>query len=450
MSAQTKPEIKTGKLLALTLAASSGGWAEWYDFLVAGIIAATVWPTVLFPSGNPTFATALSIATYGTIYAGRPVGSYIFGHLGDRWGRRNTLVISLLVMGVGTGIIAITPNYASIGLLAPIIIIICRLIQGTGIGGDFGNANAWVSEYVHSSKWRGFWTGFVQTGPPVGIAGSAFAIYALQLFYGKTGFIDFGWRVAFGIGFVVILIAALIRWAFLDSPLFRLLPEEKKERYPASRVFKEAWKPIVLLTLAINPLLTVYSGFINPYSVTYMTTLSKTITPTFASAAIGAAATLAVFTAVLGGVVSDKVGRKPVMIAFLVAYIIGNAVYIPIINTLNTTSIALILAFQIGMQYVGFGAFGAFASEQFPTRIRSSGLGFSLNLGAIVSAIVIIGIVPSLIGAYGGAVKAWPAMTAMAIVIDIIALICIMLMKERKIPDIATVEASRAQTPTHA
>lgn len=444
MSSQT--ELSRGRLLALTLAASSGGWAEWYDFLVAGIIAATVWPTVLFPQGNAAFATALSIATYGTIYAGRPVGSYIFGHLGDRWGRRNTLVLSLVVMGIGTAIIAITPNYSSIGLLAPVIIIVCRLIQGTGIGGDFGNANAWVSEYVHKSKWRGFWTGFVQTGPPVGIAASSFVVTGLSLYYGHAGFLSTGWRVAFGIGAVVILLAALLRWAFLDSPLFRSIAPEQKAKYPASRVFKEAWKPIVLLTLAINPLLTVYSGLINPFSVNYITSKTIGLSVTFASSAVGAAATFAIFTAVFGGFLSDKFGRKKIMISFILVYIIGNAIYFPIINTASTTLITLALFLQIGMQYLGFGAFGAFAAEQFPTRLRSSGLGFSINLGAIVAAIVIVGIIPTLVNAYGGAAKAWPAVVGVAIAIDVIALICILLMKEKKVADLATVETEAAQT----
>ncbi len=432
------PAYSKSTIVKVAIAASVGGWVEWYDFLVAGIAAAVVWHTIFFPSGNPTVATALSIGAYGAIYAGRPIGAYLFGHLGDRLGRRNTLVFSLLAVGIGALGLTILPTYSVIGLLAPALIILLRIVEGIGIGGDFGTSNTWISEFVPKSKWRGFWTSWVQTGPPVGIAASSIGFAVTSKLMSHTDFIDVGWRYLFLIGVVAVIIGGIIRLSLLESPLFKNLEQtHTKEKYPASRVLRSYWKPILLFTLAMNTLLTVYSGVINPYSVGYMT--AKGLSVTFTSTAIAIAASFAIIMVIVGGIMGDRWGRRRTMILYTVLFLIGTVIYFPVINTLNQVGIVLNLMLLLGSAYMGFGTFGAFAVEHFPTNLRASGTGYCLNLGAIIAAVAIVGIIPAIITKYGGTVPAWPGVLAVGLVIDVLALIAAILLKEPKVPDLAEV-----------
>ncbi|QGA68975.1 MFS transporter [Sulfolobus sp. E11-6] len=267
-------KIPTTTLAKYISLASIGTLVEWYDLFVVGVAASLIWPTLFYPTGIGAAALAASISTYGSIFFTRPIGAIIFGHFGDKIGRKTMLIWTLLLSSVGMIGMALTPPFVSIGLLAPILILIFRLIQGIGLGGEYGGAATILIEYTAKTNKRAYYSSFLQATVPLG---ALFAI--LGLFLGRTymtaaEFATIGWRILLGIGAVALIIGGFIRYVLMESPLFQeLLKKKEIERSPVTTVLKERWKAIFLLGLSWAYIVTIFAIIYFPTGLSYMAAL---------------------------------------------------------------------------------------------------------------------------------------------------------------------------------
>lgn len=223
-SANAKPEVSKKDLYKAFTASLSGTTLEWYDFAIYSAAAAIVFPQLFFPTDDPMTGVLLAFSTYAVGYISRPVGGIVFGRLGDRVGRKNILVWTLILIGIATVLIGLLPTYAQIGVIAPIILVLLRFAQGVGVGGEWGGAVLLSGEYGEPER-RGFWSSAAQVGPPAGnlLANGAFALLSLVLT--NDQFMAWGWRVAFLISALLVAFGLWIRLKLEDTPVFRAVEE---------------------------------------------------------------------------------------------------------------------------------------------------------------------------------------------------------------------------------
>ncbi len=427
MAAQS--QIPRRELTKVTIAAGLGGIVEYYDFFIASFAAASVWPRVFFPSLGAGAAVAFSIVTFGLVYFTRPVGAYVFGHIGDRLGRRNTLIYTLLVMGVGLFGIAIIPGYASIGWTSVAFLVLFRLLFGLGLGGEFGGAVAWITEFASKSRWRSFWNLWA-TPVPLGLllASLSFAYLAASL---KGDFITYGWRIPFAIGGILVVIGILVRFKVSESPIFKTLLEKKAvERAPASAVLKLYWKRILLLAIAWTFMTTLVSAVEVPFSVSYLGSLG--ISTAFANLSVTYSVVFGIFTFLVGFAVSERLGRRRTMMIGAIWALIASIAFFPLLNTRNLALIVLADMILFGPTVFTIGAQNTLFAESFPTRFRYSGSGLSYQFGTFISGVVVVGIIPSIILGSGGVSNSWPYVALVAALVVIASLVAISLSRETK------------------
>ena len=216
-------------IVKVVAASMAGTTVEWYDFFLYGVAAAVVFPKVFFPTGDPTAATLASLATFAVGFLARPIGGLVFGHYGDRIGRKKLLVLSLLMMGASTFAIGLLPSYATIGVAAPMLLVLLRLIQGFALGGEWGGAVLIVSEHGDPAR-RGFWASWPQAGAPAGqlIANGLLALMAVV--QTEEQFLAWGWRIPFLVSAVLVLIGLWVRLSVDESPIFRAARERRSRR----------------------------------------------------------------------------------------------------------------------------------------------------------------------------------------------------------------------------
>jgi len=233
-----KSRIITGKIVA---AATIGSLVEYYDFFIAATAAAIIWPYIMFPNINPAVVFLYSAILFVVAPATGPVGGYIFGHFGDKLGRKFSLIITLILMGVGALGVGLTPTYAAIGIAAPILILIFRITEGIGIGGETGNSFLVILEYVYKSKWRAFWTSFVHSAGWLGVLTSSLFFGILASVLPSSALLDWGWRIPFFVGSIVILIGIYFRYRIAETPLFMEVVKKRREivKRPANEAFKK-------------------------------------------------------------------------------------------------------------------------------------------------------------------------------------------------------------------
>jgi MFS transporter, MHS family, shikimate and dehydroshikimate transport protein len=241
----------TQQIYKVALASIVGSVIEQYDFLVTGIIAATVWGEVFFKlPGLAAIAAAISVYGLGIVI--RPVGAFLFGHIADRHGRRDAMVYALVLMGVATLLIGLTPSYQSIGVPAPLLLIVFRLFQGISFGAEFGTASTWVVEQAARSKYRAFWGAWVGFAIPIGLLLGFGSVIFVKSLMTPESFVSWGWRVFFIIGFLVAIVGLIIRVRTMESFVFEQLKTQTSSlKYPASQVWREMpWT--ILRTSLVN------------------------------------------------------------------------------------------------------------------------------------------------------------------------------------------------------
>ena len=361
-----------------------GTTIEWYDFFLYGSAAALVFNRLFFPSYDPITGTLLAFATYALGFVARPVGGIVFGHFGDRIGRKRLLMLSLILMGVATILIGLLPTYSQIGIWAPIALIVLRLVQGFAVGGEWGGAVLMVAEHGDSAR-RGFWASWPQAGVA---AGSLLATGILALMAGvqsEADFLDWGWRIPFLLSAVLVVVGFYIRNRVPESPLFEQAREEQAEapKIPAIDVFRERPMALVLgAGLRVGENISYY--ILTVFSLTYLVDVAdETRSVALNALLIGAA--IQFFAIPIFAHLSDRIGRRPVYAFGGLGLAAWSFALFPLLGSGENLSIMIALVLGLVLHGAMYGPQAAFIAELFPTRIRYSGVSLAYQLTSIVA-----------------------------------------------------------------
>ena len=367
------------------VAASVGNVIEWYDFYIFGSLAAVL-SVKFFEKGHPVAALLSTIALFTAGFLVRPLGAFLFGWLGDRVGRKYTFLITLSGMGLGTGAIGLIPTFESIGLAAAFILFFLRMIQGLCLGGEYGGAITYVAEHVSDER-RGYYTGWLQTSPTLGIVVSLAVIIATRTYFGNQEFDAWAWRIPFLLSFLLVAIAIYIRLQLQETPIFQdIKAKGQMTKNPWKEAFLSANIKFVLIAsiVVIGEGVVWYSGQF--WALYFLQQVSK-VDPLHTAYIVGAALLLASPTLILFGWLSDLIGRKPVILG---GFLLAAVTYYPLYSWLGTVTqpgninypVAIFIIFIL-VSYVGmvYGPIGAFLAEYFPGRIRYTSVSVPYHIG---------------------------------------------------------------------
>ena len=398
-------EVAAGKAQAMVrdsvktvIAASMVGTAiEFYDFYAYGTAAANYFPKVFFgDTTNPTVALLASLLTFAIAFIARPLGSLVFGHFGDRMGRKTTLVVSLLTMGIATFLIGCLPTYNQWGVAAVAVLCLCRFVQGIGLGGEWSGAALVATENAPEDK-RALYGSFPELGAPIGFFLSNGTYFLLETFNDNDAMLAWGWRVPFLLSSILVIVGLVVRVQMEETPIFRMAQEQKKVvKSPLTEVFKKSWKEVIQATFLVAVTYTLF------YTLATWSLAWGTKTVEQGGGNLGFSnqeyllmlmIAVCVFAAfiVISCVNADKFGRKRVIIissccliafALLFPFLLDPAV----VGQRNFATNLLFLCIGFALMGTAFGPIGAFLPELFDANVRYSGSGIGYNLAAIVGA----------------------------------------------------------------
>ena len=390
--AMVRDSVKT------VIAASMVGTAiEFYDFYAYGTAAANYFPKVFFgDTTNPTVALLASLLTFAIAFIARPLGSLVFGHFGDRMGRKTTLVVSLLTMGIATFLIGCLPTYSQWGIVAVAALCLCRFVQGIGLGGEWSGAALVATENAPEDK-RALYGSFPELGAPIGFFLSNGTYFLLETFNDNDAMLAWGWRVPFLLSAVLVIVGLVVRVQMEETPIFRMAQEQKKVvKSPLTEVFKKSWKEVIQATFLVAVTYTLFYTLAT-WSLAWGT---KTIEQgggnlgfTNREYLLMLMLAICVFAAfiVISCVNADKFGRKRVIVisscclvafALLFPFLLDPSV----VGQRNFAANLLFLCIGFALMGTAFGPIGAFLPELFAANVRYSGSGIGYNLAAIVGA----------------------------------------------------------------
>ncbi len=381
-----------------------GTAVEWYDFLIYGTASALVFNKLFFPTSDPTVGTIAAFATYAVGFLARPLGAAIFGHFGDKVGRKKMLAATIIIMGIGTFLIGCLPTYGQIGIWAPILLVILRLLQGIGLGGEWGGAVLMVVENA-PAKHRGFFGSLVQVGNPIGNI-AAIGIFAAMSQLPESEFLTWAWRIPFLLSIFLVGIGLFIRTRLDETPAFRAVEAQKEvARRPVVEVITQ--HPRAFLTavgLKISEIAWASIGSV--FAISYVTGTLGLPRSVILNGLL-AASFVALFSIPLFGWMSDRVGRKTMFYASCLFCIAFAFPFFWLLDTKDPTIITLTIVVAISFgQMVGFGIGAPFYSELFAARLRYSGASLGFQIGAAISGGLTPFAAASLMAWSGGAT--WP------------------------------------------
>lgn len=362
-----------------------GTAVEWYDFFLYGSAAALVFGPLFFPNSEPAAATLLAFGTYAVGFLARPIGGIVFGHFGDRVGRKRMLVISLLLMGAATFIIGLLPTYGAIGILAPLMLVTCRLLQGFAVGGEWGGAVLMAAEHGDDHR-RGFWSSWPQAGVPAGNLLSAFVLWALAAVQSDDAFTSWGWRIPFLLSAVLVLVGLWIRLNIEESPVFAAAKAARETRTAPARapiveVLRKYPREVIIamaLRVAENIGYYVFSIVVLTYLVTYQGMPRQVA---LAGVLIGSAVQLLLTPLV--GALSDRVGRRPLYLVGAICTGAWGFAFFPLIDTGNQFLITVAIIVGLAATTLMYAPQAAFFSELFGTSVRYSGASLASQLASV-------------------------------------------------------------------
>ncbi|PIJ50752.1 MFS transporter [Erwinia sp. OLTSP20] len=374
----------------VVIASLVGTAIEFFDFYIYATAAVIVFPHIFFPQGDATVATLQSLATFAIAFVARPIGSALFGHFGDRAGRKVTLVASLLTMGISTVLIGLLPGYDMIGVFAPLLLALARFGQGLGLGGEWGGAALLATENAPAKK-RALYGSFPQLGAPIGFFFANGTFLLLSWLLSDQQFMSWGWRVPFILSAVLVIIGLYVRVSLHESPVFaKVKKENKQERVPIGTLLTRHLKATILGTFIMLATYTLFY-IMTVYSMSYGTAPlpsglgfpRNTFLWMLMLAVIGFGVMVPI-----AGVLADRFGRRRTM-TIITLLIIGFAFLFPaLLGSGNALLVMVFLLLGLSIMGLTFGPMGALLPELFPTAVRYTGASFSYNLSSILGASV--------------------------------------------------------------
>ncbi len=359
-----------------------GTTIEFFDFYIYGTAAVLVFPQLFFPGGNAATATLQSLATFALAFFARPLGSALFGHYGDRIGRKATLVAALLTMGLSTVIIGLLPTYASIGILAPALLALCRFGQGIGLGGEWGGAVLLATENAPPGKqaWYGM---FPQLGAPIGFILSTLVFVILTAVLSEEQFFAWGWRVPFIASALLVFVGLYVRLQITETPAFQAaIDKEERVKVPLVTVFRDHGRTLLLATLMATTTFVVF------YLMTVFTLSWGTSQLGFERQEFLIMQIIGVlfFAAMIpfSAVVADRVGRIRMLIYATLSIMVFGLAFGPLFAGGGTVMVTLLLCLGLACMGLTYGPLGTALSEQFPTAVRYTGASMAFNLAGIL------------------------------------------------------------------
>jgi MHS family shikimate/dehydroshikimate transporter-like MFS transporter len=392
--------VERPKINSIAFASCLGTIIEWYDFLIYATAAALVFNKAFFPTFDPLAGTLAALGSYAVGFLARPLGGALFGHFGDRLGRKSMLVLTLFIMGLSTFCIGLLPTYARIGVMAPILLVLLRIVQGIGLGGEWGGASLMVLEHAPADR-RGFYSSFVQIGFPIGLV-LATLVFASVAKLPEADFASYGWRIPFLGSIVLLAVGTFVRWRVPETPVFEALKSRNAlSGNPVGEAFSGSLKEfLIAVGLKLSEVSWVY--MLTVFVVLYAT--SKLALPKqMLLDAVMYAALIELVSLPLFGWLSDKVGRRPF---YIVGALFTIAFAFPLFWMIESKSTALIyLAIMIAMNFghgLMFGIESCYFPELFGPRVRYSGASFGFQLSAAIGGGFAPIIATALVGYFGG------------------------------------------------
>jgi len=376
--------MTTPSLKHIAFASFIGTAIEFYDFYIYAMAAALVIGQVFFPASDPAIQSLNALLTFGLAFIARPVGALLFGHFGDRIGRKSTLAASLLVMGSATFLIGLLPGYASWGVWAPVVLCLLRFAQGIGLGGEWAGAALLATEYAPANK-RGWYGMFPQLGPSIGFLLATLTFLALSLGLSEAQFEQWGWRVPFIISAALVMVGLYVRFKLAETPVFaQAQSAQHLHRWPLKALLLQHGRAIVLGALAMG---VCYHLFYTAtvFCLSYGTQTLHIARPVFLGMLCVAVIGMALATP-LAAWWADRVGRRPVLMCGQVLALLLGFALAPLLGSGDWLWILLFLFSALFLMGVTFAPMGAFLPEQFPVAVRYSGAGLSYQLGGILGA----------------------------------------------------------------
>ncbi|MEV0849036.1 MFS transporter [Streptomyces sp. NPDC049954] len=409
----------------VAVASFIGTAIEFYDFYVYGTAAALALNAAFFPTLSPVNATLASFSTYAVAFVARPLGSLVFGHFGDRVGRKSVLVASLLLMGLSTACVGLLPGYGTLGVWAPVLLVLLRFLQGVGLGGEWGGAALLAVEHAPRGR-RGLFAAFPQLGPSVGFFAATGIFWALSATLDDEAFRAWGWRVPFLLSFLLVAVGLFVRLRISETPVFaKVMADQEASRAPALEVFRRHPREILL---GAGGMVVAYGLFYTAttYCLSYGTGTLGIPRNTMLVASLVACLFLAAGTWI-AATRSDGAGRRRLVLAGSALAAVWGLVLFPLLDTGRPLLVALALGGALFCMGVVYGPMGAYLPELFGARVRYSGASFAYNLGGVLGGAVAPLVATRLQSAFGSASVGW-YVSAMAVV----SLLCVLALPETR------------------
>ncbi|HEX8642841.1 MAG TPA: MFS transporter [Allosphingosinicella sp.] len=377
-------EWQPARLRRVVAASMIGTTIEWYDFFLYGSAAALIFNKLFFPASDPMTGTFLSLGIYAVGFVARPLGGIVFGHFGDRIGRKRLLMLSLILMGLATVLIGLLPTYEQIGIWAPLSLVVLRLVQGFAVGGEWGGAVLMAAEHGDSAR-RGFWASWPQAGVAAGSLLSAGVLALMAGVQSEADFLAWGWRIPFLLSAVLVLVGWYIRNRVEESPMFEkaLAEAEAPPELPAIDVIRERPGAVVLgAGLRVGENISYY--ILTVFSLTFLVDVAAE-TRSLALQALLIGAAVQFFAIPLFARLSDKIGRRPVYAFGGLGLAAFSFAFFPMLASGDPTLIVLAIVAGLVLHSAMYGPQAAFITELFPTRIRYSGVSIAYQLTSILA-----------------------------------------------------------------